>query len=154
MTETADAIIIGTSVIGGAVAFEMSKAGWKTLSLDRNSQIGHGSTAGSCAIIRLHYSTLEGTAFAWEGYHYWRDWEEYLALPPGTPLAQFRETGCLVMKTEANDLLEGHMRHSAELGCPFEEWSSEEIAPRLPIYSLRRHGPLARRTLPTRLGGC
>ena len=58
MTENADAIIIGTSVIGGAVAFEMSKAGWKTLSLDRYSQIGHGSTAGSCAIIRMGAVTL------------------------------------------------------------------------------------------------
>ena len=32
-----DAIIIGTGVIGAAIAFEMAKAGWKTLSLDRNS---------------------------------------------------------------------------------------------------------------------
>ena len=58
MTETADAIIIGTGVIGSAIAYELAKAGWKTLSLDRNSQIGHGSTAGSCAIVRMHYSTL------------------------------------------------------------------------------------------------
>ena len=64
-----DAIIIGTGVIGAAIAFELSKAGWRTLSLDRNAQVGHGSTAGSCAIIRMHYSTFDGTAFAWEGYH-------------------------------------------------------------------------------------
>ena len=44
MTQSPDAIIIGTGVIGAATAFEMAKAGWKTLSLDRNSQIGHGST--------------------------------------------------------------------------------------------------------------
>ncbi len=49
-----DAIIIGTGVIGAAIAFEMAKGGWKTLSLDRNAQVGHGSTAGSCAIIRMH----------------------------------------------------------------------------------------------------
>ena len=67
---TSDAIIIGAGVIGAATAFEMAKNGWKTLSVDRNTQAGHGSTAGSCAIIRMHYSTLDGTAFAWEGYHY------------------------------------------------------------------------------------
>ena len=78
---TADAIVIGTGIIGTAIAYELSKAGWKTLSLDRNSQIGQGSTAGSCAIIRMHYSTFDGTAFAWEGYHYWRDWAAYLDLP-------------------------------------------------------------------------
>ncbi|WP_425079840.1 NAD(P)/FAD-dependent oxidoreductase [Ruegeria denitrificans] len=139
-----DAIIIGTGVIGAAIAFEMSKTGWKTLSLDRNSQVGHGSTAGSCAIIRMHYSTFDGTAFAWEGYHYWRDWAEYLGLPQDANLAQFRETGCLVMKTEANGMLEKHMRNSSELDCPFEEWSGEKVLDRLPVYSLDSFAPARR----------
>ncbi len=139
-----DAIIIGTGVIGAAVAFELAKAGWKTLSLDRNAQVGHGSTAGSCAIIRMHYSTFDGTAFAWEGYHYWRDWAEYLGLPADADIAQFRETGCLVMKTEANGFLEKHMKNSAELDCPFEEWTAEEIRERLPIYSMDSFAPARR----------
>ncbi|NOD97310.1 FAD-dependent oxidoreductase [Ruegeria sp. HKCCD6228] len=139
-----DAIIIGTGVIGAAIAFEMSKAGWKTLSLDRNSQVGHGSTAGSCAIIRMHYSTFDGTALAWEGYHYWRDWAAYLGLPEDANLAQFRETGCLVMKTEANGMLEKHMRNSSELDCPFEEWSGEKVLERLPVYSLDSFAPARR----------
>ena len=71
-----DALIIGTGVIGSAIAFELCKAGIKTLSLDRTQAVGHGSTAGSCAIIRMHYSTWDGTALAWEGYHYWRDWQD------------------------------------------------------------------------------
>ncbi|WP_298849707.1 FAD-binding oxidoreductase [uncultured Ruegeria sp.] len=143
MSQT-DAIIIGTGVIGAAIAFEMSKAGWKTLSLDRNSQVGHGSTAGSCAIIRMHYSTFDGTAFAWEGYHYWRDWAEYLGLPEDADIAQFRETGCLVMKTEANGMLEKHMRNSSDLDCPFEEWSGEKVVERLPVYSLDSFAPARR----------
>ncbi|MTI02565.1 FAD-binding oxidoreductase [Roseibium sp. RKSG952] len=139
-----DAIIIGTGVIGAAIAFEMSKAGWKTLSLDRNTQVGHGSTAGSCAIIRMHYSTFDGTAFAWEGYHYWRDWAEYLGLPVETNLAQFRETGCLVMKTAANEFLEKHKKYSTELDCPFEEWGAEQIKDRLPVYTLDSFAPAKR----------
>lgn len=139
-----DAIIIGTGVIGAAIAFEMAKAGWKTLSLDRNAQVGHGSTAGSCAIIRMHYSTFDGTAFAWEGYHYWRDWAEYLRLPSDVPLAQFRQTGCLVMKTEANGNLEKHIRNSADLGIPFEEWTADQVMERLPIYTLDSFAPARR----------
>ncbi|NOD62482.1 MULTISPECIES: FAD-binding oxidoreductase [unclassified Ruegeria] len=139
-----DAIIIGTGVIGAAIAFEMSKAGWKTLSLDRNTQVGHGSTAGSCAIIRMHYSTFDGTAFAWEGYHYWRDWADYLGLPEDANLAQFLETGCLVMKTDANGMLEKHMRNSSDLDCPFEEWSAEKVVERLPVYSLDSFAPARR----------
>ncbi|TMV07602.1 FAD-binding oxidoreductase [Ruegeria sediminis] len=139
-----DAIIIGTGVIGAAIAFEMAKAGWKTLSLDRNAQVGHGSTAGSCAIIRMHYSTFDGTAFAWEGYHYWHDWADYLGLPKDADLAQFRQTGCLVMKTEANGHLEKHMKYSAELNCPYEEWSAEQVQDRLPIYALDSFAPAKR----------
>jgi len=144
MTQTADALIIGTGVIGAAVAFELSKMGFKTLSLDRNAQAGHGSTAGSCAIIRMHYSTLDGTAFAWEGYHYWRDWAAYLGLPQEAALAQFRETGCLVMKSEANGFLAKHMQYSAELNCPFEEWNADQITARLPIYALDSFAPARR----------
>ncbi|MGI9369669.1 MAG: NAD(P)/FAD-dependent oxidoreductase [Ruegeria sp.] len=139
-----DAIIIGTGVIGAATAFEMAKAGWKTLSLDRNAQVGHGSTAGSCAIVRMHYSTFDGTAFAWEGYHYWRDWAEHLGLPADADIAQFRQTGCLVMKTEANGFLEKHMKYSAELNCPFEEWTADQIQDRLPVYSMDSFAPARR----------
>lgn len=141
MTQSVDAIIIGTGVIGTATAFELAKKGYKTLSLDRNGQVGHGSTAGSCAIIRMHYSTFDGTAFAWEGYHYWRDWAEYLGLGADADLARFRETGCLVMKTEENGYLEKHIVNSRDLDIPFEEWDSDQITARLPVYSLESFFP-------------
>jgi len=141
MSNSPDAIIIGTGVIGTAIAFEMAKKGMKTLSVDRNTQIGHGSTAGSCAIIRMHYSTFDGTAFAWEGYHYWRDWQDYLGLSSDADLAKFRETGCLVMKTEANGYLEKHIENSSKLNCPHEIWSNEQITEALPIYSLDSFSP-------------
>ncbi len=148
MAQAADAIIIGTGVIGAAVAFELAKAGWKTLSLDRNRQAGQGSTAASCAIIRMHYSTFEGTAFAWEGYHYWRDWADYLGLPEGAGLAQFREVGCLVMQTPLNGFLEKHRKYSDALGCPNEDWTAEEIRARLPVYDLKRYAPPKRMDQP------
>ena len=141
MTQQPDAIIIGTGVIGTATAFEMSKAGWKTLSLDRNAQIGHGSTAGSCAIIRMHYSTFDGTAFAWEGYHYWRDWEEYLGLGANASLATFKECGCMVMRTEANGFLDKHLANSRDLGIPVEEWDAAKVEQRLSIYALDSFAP-------------
>ncbi|NNJ66804.1 MAG: FAD-binding oxidoreductase [Boseongicola sp.] len=148
MSTPIDAIIIGTGVIGTATAFEMAKAGYKTLSLDRNTQIGHGSTAGSCAIIRMHYSTFDGTAFAWEGYHYWRDWKDYLGLPETEELAQFKECGCLVMKTAGNDHLVKHMENSAALDCPFEEWGPDQIKDRLPVYELQSYTPPKRQDQP------
>ena len=140
-TDTADVIIIGTGVIGTATAFELAKQGYKTLSVDRNSQIGHGSTAGSCAIIRMHYSTRDGTAFAYEGYHYWRDWADYLGLSSDHALARFIECGCLVMKTAANDYLQKHIDHSRALSIPVEDWDAARIQARLPIYDLASYAP-------------
>ena len=40
-----DVIIIGAGIIGCATAFELSKAGYKTLNIDKNSEPGAGSTA-------------------------------------------------------------------------------------------------------------
>jgi len=141
MTKTTDAIIIGSGVIGSAIAFELAKAGMKTLNVDRNSQIGHGSTSGSCAIIRMHYSTFDGTAFAWEGYHYWRDWADYLGLPASVDLANFRQVGCLVLKTKDNGFMQKHIDNAHALGIPMEEWSPETIVEKLPIYSLESYAP-------------
>ena len=91
MTRTADAIIIGAGVIGTNIALELNRKGIRSISIDSNPASGHGSTGASCAIIRVHYSTLDGTAFAYEGYHYWRDWADYLGVKDERGLAEFRE---------------------------------------------------------------
>ena len=139
-----DAIVIGAGVIGSAVAYELAGRGHSVTVVDRNGAPGHGSTAGSCAIIRMHYSTWDGTALAWEGYHYWRDWAEYLEARDGEDLARFVECGCMVMKTDANDGLARHMANSADLSIPFEEWGPEEIAKAMPGLNLERHAPAKR----------
>lgn len=141
MADTADAIIVGAGVIGAATAFEMAKAGHKTLSIDRNKGAGYGPTGASCAIIRVHYSTLEGTAFAYEGYFYWRDWADYLEVADENGLARFRETGCLVMRTEGNGFMERHLAHCRALDIPFEIWDGAKIEERLPIYDLKSYWP-------------
>lgn len=141
MSKSADAVIIGAGVIGAALAYEMAKRGLKTLTVDRNHQAGHGSTSASCAIIRMHYSTLDGTAFAYEGYFYWRDWKDYLKARDDEQLAFFREIGCLVMKTDHNGYLERHIAHSRSIDCPFEEWDADRIVEQLPGYDLRRFAP-------------
>jgi sarcosine oxidase subunit beta len=148
MSESADVIIIGAGVIGAAAAFELAKEGYKTLSLDRNREAGHGSTSGSCAIVRVHYSTLPGTAFAYEGYFYWKHWADYLEAKDERGLAGFRECGCLVMKTETNGQMEKHAGICRELEIPHEHWDAAQILERLPIYDLRRFHPAKRRDDP------
>jgi sarcosine oxidase subunit beta len=78
MNKQVDAIIIGAGVIGACVAFELSKKGYKTLSIDKGPEAGYGSTSGSCAIIRTYYSAYETCALAYEGWFYWKDWANYM----------------------------------------------------------------------------
>jgi sarcosine oxidase subunit beta len=144
MSVSVDAIIIGTGVIGAATAFELAKDGVEN-TVHRPQPAGR--TWLDRRIVRHYPDALfdfDGTAFAWEGYHYWRDWADYLGLPAGADLAKFRETGCLVMKTEANGHLVKHMENSAALDCPFEEWDAARIKDRLPVYSLERFAPAKR----------
>ncbi len=144
MTDSFDAIIIGAGVIGAATAFEMAKNGHRTLNIDAMGEAGHGSTSGSCAIVRVYYSTVPGTALAYEAWHYWRDWANYLQAGDERGLAEYRDIGCLVMKTEINDHLRRHMAICDELAIPYEEWDESRIAERLPHYRLDTFWPARR----------
>lgn len=141
MRSTYDAVIIGAGIIGAATAFELAKQGFRTLNVDRLPAAGYGSTSNSCAIIRVHYSTLDGTALAYEGYHYWKHWARYLEVTDERGLAEFRDCGCLVMKTELNRYLTKHCDFADRLNIPFEHWDAARVRARLPIYTTARFGP-------------
>ena len=144
MTETTDAIVIGAGVIGAAVALELNRSGRRTITVDKLPAAGYGPTSGSCAIIRVHYSTYDGIAMAWEGYHYWRDWADYIGCDDEAGIADFRETGCLVMATAQNGFLKKHVDLSQELNIPYEVWDAGQISARLPIYNMEKFHPAKR----------
>ncbi len=141
MGETFDAIIIGAGIIGACTGFELAKRGYKVLNVDKLPEAGHGSTSGSCAVIRLHYSTPDGVAMAREGYYYWIDWPKYLGTVDETGLVQYINTGCLVIKTEKNHYLKKVMAALDELCVPYEDVPPEEIPERFPILNNRSYGP-------------
>ena len=148
MEKSFDAIIIGAGVIGSAIGFELSKKGYKTLNLDSNPTSGYGSTAASCAIIRVHYSTFDGCALAYEGYHYWKDWENYLGCMDEKGLAKFIECGCMIYKTEANQQLKKVIQRADELNIPYKEWDPKDIKKNLPIVDTHKFGPVKLPTNP------
>jgi sarcosine oxidase subunit beta len=141
MNTTTDAIVIGAGVIGAGIALELNRKGIRTVSVDKNPASGYGPTSASCAIIRVHYSTLDGTAFAYEGYHYWRDWEQYLGVIDEGGMAEFREIGCLVMCTDQNDHMRQHTAHCDALSIPYEKWNADRIMEKLPVYDLSSYWP-------------
>lgn len=141
MTQTYDAIIIGAGVIGSCTALEMARAGMKTLSVDKTGGAGLGSTAGSCAIIRLYYSNVESCALAYENWFYWKDWAGYLGHEDPRGMIQYRDVGTLVTKCEHN----GHLKRAGELmdaiGAPYEHWGPDRIKEKFPFFDLHLYGP-------------
>lgn len=141
MAKKYDAIVIGAGIIGTCVGFELAKRGKKVLNVDKLSGAGFGSTAGSCAVIRLHYSTADGVAMAREGYYYWLDWAKYLGVADPTGLVKYINTGCMVMKTEKNHYLKNVMAALDEMHVCYEELDPEGIKKLMPIADTRQFGP-------------
>lgn len=140
MVASYDAVIIGAGVFGSGIAFELSRRGIKTCNVDMFGSAGHGSTSSSGAIIRFNYSTVPGVRIAWEGNHYWDDFENYLETTDELGHARKVTTGSLFLRTH-EDLHQMYMRCMSEVGVPFEEWSPEQVATGLPSISLDAYGP-------------
>ena len=141
MSETYDAVVIGAGVIGAAVGLELARGGRKVLNVDALPAAGYGSTSNSCAIIRIYYSTLDGTAMAYDGYHDWKGWADYLGAEDESGHALFHETGTLVFKTPHNKNLSLVLGHVAALGIPYEEWDGDRVRQAIPGYTLDSFAP-------------
>jgi sarcosine oxidase subunit beta len=141
MSKRYDAVIIGAGVIGACVAFELTKKGYRTLSVDKNASAGYGSTSGSCAIIRTYYSAYETCAVSYEGWFYWKDWPGYLGATDPRGMAVYNDTGCLVVKTTHNKGLTHIAATMDRIGCPYEHLTPAQMRARLPILDLHQFFP-------------
>ncbi|OQY02177.1 MAG: FAD-binding oxidoreductase [Desulfobacteraceae bacterium 4572_123] len=144
MNKTYDAIIIGAGVIGCPIAYELAKMGYKTLNVDKLADAGEGSTAGSCAIVRAHYSTEDGVAMAYEGFQYWLKWEEYLDhVEDEKGLARYMNTGSILLKSQGHDWRKVQSNYDA-VGVKYEEWSIEKVKEVAAVYELDEFWPVRR----------
>ncbi len=133
MTQNYDAIVIGAGISGAAIAYELSKKGFKTVNLEKLAAAGHGSTANTCAIIRTHYSTLDGTALAYDGYFYWKQWGDYVGDTDELGTAKFYDIGVLVIKPESFDLSK-YLKLHDKLNIPYEIWDRDKLLQRMPHF--------------------
>ena len=126
-----DVIIIGSGIIGCATAFELAKAGYKTLNIDKLGDAGLGSTSNSCALVRMTYSTHDGIQMARECFSYWKDWASYLEVNDERGLARFVNNGTVATMSNAPNFPR-MLRIFRELGIAHELWDRATIATRLP----------------------
>mgnify|MGYP001821907050 CR=1 FL=1 len=149
MDKIYDAIVIGAGVIGAPIAYELAKKGYKTLSVDKRADAGEGSTAGSCAIVRAHYSTEDGVAFAYEGFKYWLDWENYLNhVVDEKGLAKYMNTGSILLKSQGHKW-QDVKKHYDAVGVKYEEWDNDTILEHVPVLDLHEVWPVRRPEDPT-----
>lgn len=138
---TADAVVIGAGVVGGAVAFALSKAGLRVVVVDRNGAPGMGSTSASSAIIRFNYSTFAGVATAWEGKFIWTAWEDFLGgRDDDGGLARFFRTGSLCLDSPAHDPRRV-LPLFDKVGVPYEVWDAQTLHERVPHLDPARYYP-------------
>jgi len=133
MSNSFDAVIIGAGIIGAATALALSRAGRKVLAVEKLPASGYGSTGASCAIIRPYYSTVDGSALAYESHFYWRDWADFLGAEDERGLAKYHDCGCLVLETEANGYLKRARELMTAIGAPYEDLDPDQLRERLPM---------------------
>ena len=134
---TADAVVVGSGVIGSSVALELARGGRSVLVLDKAAGPGYGSTSASSAVIRFMYSTFASVATAWESKFCWEAWSDHLGLgdvaaledPP--VLSRFHRTGMLHLDVPAVPLEES-MDLLRAAGVPFEYVGAEDLTSRFP----------------------
>ncbi|WP_404710085.1 NAD(P)/FAD-dependent oxidoreductase [Sphingomonas sp. MMS24-J13] len=136
-----DAVIIGAGVIGCSIALALTRKGYRTLNIDKLPAAGYGSTSSSAAIIRPYYSTVEGTALAYEGHFYWQEWADFLGLDPAERLTQYIQCGCLVLMSAGEDRLAATQRTLGAVGVPFDVIEPEELRRRAPTIDLQSFAP-------------
>jgi sarcosine oxidase, subunit beta len=138
---SADVVVIGAGVIGCSVAFELAKAGRSPVVVDKLPASGYGSTSASSAIIRSFYSTMAGSAMAWESTQSWKRWADYTEHADERGAAEYRQTGCLLINGKDDAFVALIRKVMTDIGVPYESWDTDALARKLPWLDLHSYGP-------------
>ena len=133
MKHNHDIIIIGAGIIGCSITLAAARKGFSVLCLDALPSSGYGSTSGSCAIIRPYYSTVDGSAIAYESHYYWKNWHAFLDAEDERGHIHYNNCGSLVMKTPQNNFLKPSCAIMDEIGAPYTHLDADEVRKKLPV---------------------
>ena len=136
----ADVVVIGAGVIGSAVAFELALRGLRVVVVDKGPGAGQGSTSASSAIMRFHYSTLDGVVAAWESLHCWARWADHLGAARGEKVAVLRRTGIVMLDAPVSNR-DRSVELFERVGVPYEDWDAAELRRRVPGLDPGRFWP-------------
>jgi sarcosine oxidase subunit beta len=139
-TITADAVVVGSGVVGSAIALELARIGCSTVVADRAHAPGCGSTSASSAVLRFDYSTQDGVALAWESSHCWAAWPDHLNSTGNYPLAHYRRTGAIALDVPVAAKERTHELYK-NVGVEAEEWTADDLRRNVPGMNPARFWP-------------
>ncbi len=132
--------VIGAGVVGCAVALELRRGGYEVTVLDKNGDVGHGSTAASCGIVRRFYAQPGMIAMAHEAWHIWDDWAAFLG-PIDDDLINFPRPGMLFIPPHLDEGAHATVAEMQRLGIRASVLSADEIAERFPFLDIASNFP-------------
>jgi sarcosine oxidase subunit beta len=132
--------VIGGGVVGCSVGLELRRRGCDVIVVDRNGDVGHGSTGASCGIVRRFYSQPGMVAMAHEAVHIWADWASYLG-PIDDDLAVFLRPGMLFIPPRMDDTVLAIIAEMKRLGIPVSRLTPDEVAERFPFLDIASQYP-------------
>ncbi len=135
-----EACVIGAGVIGCATALELRRRGISVTSLDRNGEVGHGSTSASCGIVRRFYSQPGMVAMAHEAAHIWADWGSYLGAVD-EDLAVFERPAKMFIPPRIDQGVQNIVDGMKKIGIRVQILSADEVAAKFPFLDTASNYP-------------
>jgi len=123
MPATAEAIIIGAGVMGASLAFHLTRAGLKFVTvLDKTGLCG-GMTAKSGALVRMHYTNEPEARMAFAALRYFQHWRDIVGGDCG-----FSQTGFIMTVTPDNaDRLRQNVQMLQRIGVNTSVLTAQEL---------------------------
>lgn len=126
--------------MGCSTGLELGKRGCEVIVVDRNGDVGHGTTSASCGIVRRFYSQPGMIAIAHESLQIWAEWASYLGPIDDDP-AVFHQTGMLFIPPHVDAGVRAIVAEMERLGIPVAVLSSDEVSERFPFLDIATQFP-------------
>jgi sarcosine oxidase, subunit beta len=100
VTSAADAVIIGGGIVGASIAYQLTRAGCRSVVvLERETHQGKGSTGKSMGGVRAQFSTDVSIRMSLFSIPFFRDFEQVMGHPSG-----YRPQGYLFLATDPRQM--------------------------------------------------